>query len=61
MKKYLILIPISLFLTSCATIDGIKKDSNNAWEVTKEKSKEVWTDTKNKSNELYEKSKEAIK
>jgi len=37
---------ISFSFTSCATWQGIKKDSSSAWESTKETSEEVYDSVK---------------
>ena len=54
MKNILILLFVSLFLTSCATWDGVKKDSKEAWETTKEVSSDAYDSTKKAINKATE-------
>ncbi len=48
-KKTLLILSLlisTLFLSGCATWEGVKEDSSKAWEVTKETSKEAYEDSK---------------
>lgn len=45
--KYISTILITLFIFSgCATWKGVKKDSSDAWEYTKDKTNEAYEATK---------------
>lgn len=49
MKKLLNISMLSFFLltiSGCATWDGVKKDSNNAWEATKDGTSKAYDSTK---------------
>lgn len=46
MKKYLSIVFILIFITGCATWDGVKEDSNDAWKATKKTTNEVYESTK---------------
>ena len=52
MIKNIILIIFVMFFQSCATWYGIKKDSKEAWEATKETTSEVATDIKKSVDEI---------
>lgn len=49
LKKMTIIITLAilgLFFSGCATWDGLKEDSSNAWQTTKNVSSEVYDSTK---------------
>ena len=52
MIKNIILIIFVMFFQSCTTWYGIKKDSKEAWEATKETTSEVATDIKKSVDEI---------
>ena len=52
MIKNIELIIFVMFFQSCATWTGVKKDSKEAWEATKETSGEVATDIKKAIDEV---------
>jgi len=50
-KKYLLLIILMILFQGCATWMGIKKDSNEAWEATKDSSDRVYKSVKKSIND----------
>lgn len=61
MKTILLSLLTSIFIFSgCATLQGVKEDSSNAWDTTKETSKKVWDATKEGTSDVYHSTKEAI-
>lgn len=52
MIKKIILLIFVLFFQSCATWSGIKKDSKDGWEATKETTSEVASDIKKSIDEV---------
>ncbi len=46
MLKFVLLIILIIFFSGCATWDGLKEDSSNAWQTTKNVSSEVYDSTK---------------
>ena len=57
LKKLLQILPLFLsiiFLSGCATWNGVKKDSSKAWDSTKETSKEAYSKSKEAIHEATE-------
>lgn len=50
-KKFILLIILIISFQGCATWLGIKKDSKEVWDVTKDTSKKVYSSTKRSINE----------
>ena len=46
MKIILGIFTLLIFFTGCATWDGVKKDSNHAWEATKDGTAKAYDATK---------------
>ncbi|WP_368031364.1 entericidin EcnAB [Arcobacter sp. s6] len=51
MNKIILLIILIISFQGCATWMGIKKDTNDAWNVTKDTSKDVYKSVKKSINE----------
>jgi hypothetical protein len=51
MIKSILLIILIFVFQGCATWTGVKKDTNDAWSVTKDTSKDVYKSVKKSINE----------
>jgi hypothetical protein len=51
MFKFLLSIILIILFQGCATWNGVKKDTNEAWEVTSDTSKKVYKSVKKSINE----------
>ena len=54
MLKYVLSIILIILFSACATWDGLKEDSSNAWQTTKNVSSEVYDSTKRAINKATE-------
>lgn len=55
MIKTIILITMTIYIfTGCATWKGMKKDSSDAWDATKEGTETVYDKSKKAINEAFE-------
>ena len=54
MVKFTLLIILIILFQGCATFTGIKKDSKDAWEVTKNTSEKAYDSTKKAIHEATE-------
>jgi len=53
-KTFFLMIITIYVLSGCATWKGVKKDSSDAWDATKDGSKKVYNKTKKAINEATE-------
>lgn len=58
MRTFLFSLSLIFLFSACATWKGVKKDSSDAWDVTKKETKKAYKATKEAIHEITEDDKE---